>query len=121
MRIDVITLFPQMFSALNCSITGKAQQMGKLELQIHNLRDYAVDKYRTVDDYPFGGEPGMVLKPEPLRSAILSVTEKRPAHVIFPTPQGNPLSQNRCCELAKMRNIYGRNLLMKKSASENLF
>jgi tRNA (guanine37-N1)-methyltransferase len=105
MRIDVITLFPQMFEALNFSMTGKAQKNGILSLFCHNLREFASDRHGTVDDYPFGGEAGMVLKPEPLKAAILSITLKNPVHTIFLSPQGIPFTQKKAGELAKKRNI----------------
>ncbi len=105
MRIDVLTLFPQMFSALNASITGKAQKLGKLELYPHYLREYALDKHKTVDDVPFGGEPGMVLKPEPLKNAISQICQDREVHRIFLTPQGNPYTQKKAAELANRQNI----------------
>ena len=71
MRIDVLTLFPNMFSGpLDESIIKRARTKGLLELRIHNLRDYTHDRHRTVDDKPFGGGPGMLLKPEPVFEAI---------------------------------------------------
>ncbi len=105
MIIDVLTLFPQMFAALNASIMGKAQKKRQLDLRIHNLRDYTSDKHRTVDDYPFGGEAGMVLKPEPLACAIETIKRQGPTHVIFMTPQGRVFSQKCAIKLAKKENI----------------
>jgi tRNA (guanine37-N1)-methyltransferase len=71
MKIDVLTLFPGMFTGpLDESIVGRAREMQRLELQVHNLRDYTHDRHRTVDDRPFGGGPGMVLKPEPIFEAV---------------------------------------------------
>jgi len=94
-----------MFSILNESITGRAQKSHHLALNCHNLRDSAFDKHRTVDDYPFGGEAGMVLKPEPLKTAITSITQKYSTHTVFMTPQGAPFSQKKATELSKMENI----------------
>ncbi|MBF0431326.1 MAG: tRNA (guanosine(37)-N1)-methyltransferase TrmD [Fibrobacteria bacterium] len=105
MQIDIITLFPRMFSALNESITGRAQLNRFVQLHCHNLRDYTSDKHRTVDDSPFGGEAGMVLKPEPLKAAIHAVKQSGNPHTVFLTPQGKVFSQKRAIELAKKRNI----------------
>ena len=70
MRIDVITLFPEMFEALSASIPGRAMTAGALELHTHQLRNHAINKHNQVDDAPYGGEAGMVLRPEPLRDAL---------------------------------------------------
>src|SRR5271167_1877905 len=71
MKIDVLTLFPAMFAGpLDESIIKRARETGRLDLTIHNLRDYAHDRHRTVDDRPFGGGPGMLLKPEPIFEAV---------------------------------------------------
>ena len=71
MRIDILTVVPELLvSPLNESILKRAQRKGLVEIVIHNLRDYTFDKYRQVDDYPFGGEAGMVMKPEPIFSFI---------------------------------------------------
>lgn len=105
MEIEVITLFPRMFSALNASITGRAQRLGRLRLKCRNLRDYATDRYGTVDDYPFGGEAGMVLKPEPLKAAIESAFGGRRVYTLFPTPQGRLFTQQKACKLAETKKI----------------
>ena len=72
-RIDVISLFPQMFDALKQGITGRAIQNGLIELGVTNPRDFTSDKHRTVDDRPYGGGPGMLMKVQPLKDAILSI------------------------------------------------
>lgn len=93
MRIDVLTLFPAMFAGpLDVSIVQRARSMGLLDLQIRNLRDYTHDRHKTVDDRPFGGGSGMVLKPEPLFEAVesLKVPETR---VILFTPAGRKFDQ----------------------------
>ncbi len=105
MKIDVLTLFPQMFSALNASITGKAQKSGAVSLACHNLRNYAQDKHRTVDDSPFGGESGMVLKPEPLKAALDSICEGKKPHIVFLTPQGTLFTQEKAKEFAKKEHL----------------
>lgn len=93
MRVDIITLFPDIFEGpLTESIIGRAGRKGVVDIHLVNLRDFATDSRGTVDDAPFGGGAGMVLKPEPLFDAVESV--KSPAaRVIFMTPQGMPFKQ----------------------------
>jgi tRNA (guanine37-N1)-methyltransferase len=107
-RIDIITLFPEMFDTLNISIPGRAQASGAIEVRAHPLREHAVNKHGQVDDSPYGGEAGMVLRPEPLRAALEKVTAlgetpegKRP-HVILMSAQGKLFDQKRAGELAAM-------------------
>src|ERR671930_348637 len=91
MRIDIITLFPEMFAGpFDASIVRRARDRGVVDLHIHNLRDWTHDRHRTVDDMPFGGGPGMVLKPEPLFRAVESIRATRgvPEAVILTTPDG---------------------------------
>src|SRR5271169_672981 len=100
MKIDVLTLFPAMFAGpLDESIIMRARKTGLLDLKIHNLRDYAHDRHRTVDDRPFGGGPGMLLKPEPIFEAVeaLSVGDTR---VILLSPSGRQFTQAIAQELA---------------------
>ena len=79
MKIDVLTLFPKMFrGALDESILKRAQQRGLTQITIHNLRDWTHDRHRTADDRPFGGGPGMVLKPAPIFEAVESLRKKNP-------------------------------------------
>ena len=86
MKIDVLTLFPAMFAGpLDESIVKRARQAGVLDLKIHNLRDYAHDRHKTVDDRPFGGGPGMLLKPEPLFEAVAALTREK-TRVILLSP-----------------------------------
>jgi tRNA (guanine37-N1)-methyltransferase len=93
MKIDVLTLFPAMFAGpLDESIVGRARSAGILELRIHNLRDYTHDRHRTVDDKPFGGGPGMLLKPEPIFEAVESLATEQ-THVVLLTPAGRKFSQ----------------------------
>ncbi len=104
MRIDILTLFPEMFAPLYSSIPARAQASGQVVLELHNLRDYAPAPHHQVDDIPFGGGPGMVLKPEPLAQAIRSIEAQQPqvkAKVIFMSPQGRPLNQGMVEELAR--------------------
>jgi len=92
-RIDVISLFPEMFDAVRQGVTGRAIRNGLIELGITNPRDFTTDKHKTVDDRPYGGGPGMLMKVEPLKEAILSL--KKPlAKVVYMSPQGQPLTQD---------------------------
>src|SRR5712675_347649 len=104
MKIDVLTLFPAMFAGpLDESIIKRAREKKLLDLTIHNLRDYAHDRHKTVDDRPFGGGPGMVLKPEPIFEAVekLAVGGTR---VILMSPAGRKFNQAIAHELALMDN-----------------
>ena len=88
MKVDVLTLFPAMFAGpLDESIINRARESGRLELAIHDLRDWTHDRHRTVDDEPYGGGPGMVLKPEPIFEAIEALTNDT-TQVVMLTPQG---------------------------------
>lgn len=103
MRIDVLTLFPEMFSGpLNASILGRAQANEIIQVHVWNIRDYALDKHRVVDDTPYGGGAGMVLKPDVVVRAIEDVKRERSAPVVYLTPQGEPFSQRKAEELAKL-------------------
>lgn len=104
MRIDVLTLFPEMFhGVLNESILKRAQEMGIVQVKLINFREYATDKHRTVDDYPYGGGAGMVLKPEPIFRAVEHIKETAVAkpRIIILTPQGKRYTQQQAEELAK--------------------
>ena len=95
MRIDIITVLPEMIEGFfNCSIMKRAQDKGLAEIHIHNLRDYTEDKYRRVDDYPFGGFAGMVMKIEPIERCINALKAERDYdEVIFTTPDGEQFNQ----------------------------
>src|SRR4051812_19776397 len=100
MKIDVLTLFPGMFAGpLDESIIQRARAAGILELQIHQLRDYAHDRHRTVDDRPFGGGPGMLLKPEPVFEAVEHLASGSTRTVLL-TPAGRRFDQAIARELA---------------------
>jgi len=108
MRIDIITLFPEMFEMLETSIPGRAQKSGSLSLHRHQLRDHAINKHGQVDDSPYGGEAGMVLRPEPLKAAYDKVCgELAPVkpRVLLMSAQGPVLTQKRLQELAEIGNI----------------
>ena len=108
MRIDIITLFPEMFEpVLGESIIGRAQTSGAIEIHTHQLRDFAFDKHRRVDDTPYGGGMGMLMKAEPIAICFESVCEEtgvRP-HFIYMSPQGKTLTQNRLRELSEIENV----------------
>jgi len=96
MRIDILTLFPDMFDGpFRESIIQRAVERGLLELVIHDIRDYAASRHRVVDDYPYGGGPGMVMKPEPIAAALVAVAAQSPESgpVILLTPQGRVFDQ----------------------------
>ncbi|HEU5416215.1 MAG TPA: tRNA (guanosine(37)-N1)-methyltransferase TrmD [Streptosporangiaceae bacterium] len=94
MRIDIITIFGEYFSPLNASLIGRAVQRGDISVGIHDLRDWTTDVHRTVDDAPFGGGPGMVMKPEPWGAALDAIVPAgQRARLVVPTPAGIPFSQ----------------------------
>ena len=109
MKIDVLTIFPGMFDAvLGESIIKRAQQKKKVNIKIHDLRDYADDKRRTVDDKPFGGGPGMVLKLEPIYKAVKHIMGNRGKNskVILLTPQGRRFDQKMAKRLSKLDRLF---------------
>jgi tRNA (guanine37-N1)-methyltransferase len=98
MRIDVVTLFPEFIqTAAKVGVVGRAQERGLLEVQGWNPRDYATDNYRTVDERPYGGGPGMVMLIDPLRDALKAAraADARPAKTIYLSPQGTRLTQDK--------------------------
>lgn len=107
MRIDIISVLPQMFTGLvDCSILKRAQDKGLAEIVIHDLRDYSVNKHRRVDDYPFGGEAGMVLQIEPIDNAISQLKRERIYdEVIYTSPDGEVLTQNIANQMSSFENI----------------
>ena len=105
MIIEVLTLFPEQFpGALNAGVTGRGLAAGLVNLRVHHLRDYTHDRHRQVDDIPYGGGAGMVLKPEPIFEAVRARSGKGP--VILLTPQGELLNQGIVRELAGHDDIY---------------
>jgi tRNA (guanine37-N1)-methyltransferase len=107
MRIDIISAVPELLnSPLNNSIVKRAQDKGLVEIFVHNLRDYAYDKHKQIDDKPFGGGPGMLLKPEPFFRVIDKLQEERKYdHVIFMTPGGKLFNQQEANKLSLAKNI----------------
>lgn len=107
MRIDILTVLPEMFeSPLGCSILKRAQNKGLVEFHIHNIRDYTSDKHRKVDDYPFGGEAGMVMKVEPVDKCISALKAERDYdEVIFTSPDGEVFNQSMANSMSMLQNI----------------
>ena len=107
MRIDIITVLPELIEGfMQESIVGRAQRKGLVELHIHNLRDYTLDKWRRVDDYPFGGFAGMVMQCEPIDRCISALTaERHYDQIIFTTPDGEQFDQPMANSLSLCENI----------------
>lgn len=107
MRIDIITVVPEILDGpLSASILGRVQKNGLLELHIHNLRDYSTNKWKRVDDYPFGGEAGMILQVEPIERAINELKSQRHYdEVIFTSPDGETFNQGIANEMSLLGNI----------------
>ncbi len=106
MRIDVLTLFPEFFtSPLAASLLGKALKSERATVHCTNFRDYTTDKHRSVDDVPYGGGVGMVLKPEPLFAAVEALPNFPPRAIILLTPQGEPLKQEHFQEFSQLQQL----------------
>lgn len=107
MRIDILTVLPEMLeSPLSCSILKRAQTKGLAEFHVHNLRDYTTNKHRKVDDYPFGGEAGMVMQVEPVDRCIAALKAERDYdEVIFTSPDGDLLTQPMANSLSLLENV----------------
>ena len=105
MKIDVLTLFPSMFAGpLDASIVQRAREAGLLDLRIHDLRDWTHDRHRTVDDKPFGGGAGMVLKPEPIFEAVESLADAK-TRILLTSPAGRPFTQPAARELSECAHL----------------
>lgn len=110
MRIDVVSIFPEYLAPLELSLIGKARQDGILDLRVHDLRSFTTDRHRTVDDTPYGGGAGMVMKPEPWAQALASIAEDRPEGaarpvLIVPSPAGERFTQALAYELAEQEHL----------------
>ena len=107
MRIDILTVVPELLrSPLNESILKRAQEKGLVEIVVHNLHDYAHDKRKTTDDYPFGGEAGMVMKPEPVFELVEKLqTERRYDEIVYTSPDGVRYDQHEANRLSTLENI----------------
>ena len=107
-KFDVLTLFPEMFEAvLGGSITGRARNAGLLEMNFINIRDFSKDKHRNTDDYPYSGGGGMLMTPQPIYDAYMSVADGKPEkpHTVFLSPQGKVFDQKKAVELSKKDHI----------------
>jgi len=105
MRIDILTLFPEIFrGAFDESIVKRAREKGVVEIHLHNIRDYTHDRHRKADDRPFGGGPGMVLKPEPVFECVESIGASE-GSLIYLTPQGQRFSQTKAEELSRRERL----------------
>ncbi len=111
MRIDIVTIFPEFFSVLDVSLLGRARQSGLIDLAVHDLRDFTFDRHRTVDDTPYGGGAGMVMRPEPWGEALDSILYASEAQhaaapvIIFPSPAGELFTQATAQELASEHQL----------------
>jgi tRNA (guanine37-N1)-methyltransferase len=108
MKFDIVTIFPDMVEpALSVGVIGRARESGRLSIAVHNLRDFTSDRHRVVDDVPFGGGPGMVLKPEPLFAAVEGLAESRgkPDAVLLMSPAGRVLTQADARRWAGLRHL----------------
>lgn len=105
MKIDILTIFPDMFtSPTEHSIIKRAQDIGELIIEIHNIRDYTTDKSKTTDDYPYGGGAGMVMKVEPIFNCLKAIRKKE-SHTILLSPQGDTFNQKMALELSQKNHI----------------
>src|SRR5215831_10419130 len=106
MRFDVVTIFPGMFGPVfRQGVVGRAIERGLISVEAHDLRDYTRDRHRQVDDVPFGGGPGMVMKPEPVIEAVEAIRTENPGPVIVTEPWGQRLDQDLAAELARQRGV----------------
>ena len=104
MNFDVLTLFPEMFDSLKSSIIGRAQEKNLININLINIRDFSKDKHKKVDDTPYGGGAGMIMKPDVVYDAYDSIQDKN-AKVIYMSPQGQKLTQKKVCELANEKHL----------------
>ncbi|MDR5683572.1 MAG: tRNA (guanosine(37)-N1)-methyltransferase TrmD [Armatimonadota bacterium] len=107
LRIDIVTIFPQAMAPLQMSVLGRAQARGILAVRVWDLRDFATDRHRTTDDYPYGGGPGMVMKAEPFFAAVRAITAEagRPDRILLTSPQGRRFDQATARELSRLSHL----------------
>jgi tRNA (guanine37-N1)-methyltransferase len=108
MKIDILTLFPEMFLPLQTSIIGRAQENNLLKINLVNYRDYSKDRLKHVDDTPYGGGAGMVIKPEPIYDAykdLVAKSNSKSKKVIYMSPKGKPFNQQMAKELSKEEHL----------------
>lgn len=105
MKFDILTLFPEMFEPLKASVIGKAVQKEQIDINLINIRDFSKDKHKKVDDTPYGGGAGMVMKPDVVYQAYQSIQKDKKAKVIYMSPQGKTLNQQKVEELSKESHL----------------
>ena len=105
MKIDILTLFPEMFTPLKTSIIGRAVESGKLQIDIHDIRAYTLDKHKKCDDTPFGGGAGMVMMAQPIASAVDAIDPEHQARRIYMSPRGRTFNQKIVLEYGKLDRI----------------
>ena len=105
MRIDIVSVFPEYLQPLHLSLVGKAIESGRVQLGVHDLRDFTHDRHRTVDDTPYGGGPGMVMLAQPWGEAIDSLADQAPPLLVIPTPSGRPFTQADAEEWAGLEHL----------------
>ena len=105
MKFDVLTLFPDMFKSLDESIIGKAKEKKLIEINLINIRDFSKDKHKKVDDTPYGGGAGMVMMPDVVYDAYSSIKDRQNAKLIYLSPQGKTLNQEKVKELSKENHL----------------
>lgn len=105
MKFNVLTLFPEMFEPMKTSILKRAQENNVIEINLINIRDFSKNKHKKVDDYPYGGGAGMLIRPDVVYDAYNSIENKNTAKVIYLSPQGKVLTQNKVKELSKEENL----------------
>ena len=105
MKFDILTLFPEMFKALDESVIGKAKEKKLIEINLINIRDFSKDKHKKVDDTPYGGGAGMVMMPDVVYDAYSSIKDREDAKVIYLSPQGKKLNQKEVKELSKENHL----------------
>ncbi|MEA4826286.1 MAG: tRNA (guanosine(37)-N1)-methyltransferase TrmD [Clostridium sp.] len=101
MKIDILTLFPEMFQVFDSSIIGRALDKGTIEINTHNIRDYSLNKHKKVDDYPYGGGAGMVMTPQPISDSIKAIKKTNKGKVIFLGPRGKTFTQETAKQLSR--------------------
>ncbi|GAA0176912.1 tRNA (guanosine(37)-N1)-methyltransferase TrmD [Clostridium sediminicola] len=105
MKIDILTLFPEMFDIFNKSIIGRAQENNLVHIDAHNIRDYSKNKHNKVDDYPYGGGSGMILTPQPIVDAIKDIKSRNKGKIIFLGPRGKTFDSNLSKELSDEKEL----------------
>ena len=105
MRIDVLTLFPEMFDSLKASLIGKAMEKELIEINVINIRDFSLDKHKKCDDYAFGGGAGMLMTPQPIADAFKSIPNYEKAHKIYLSPKGKVFKQEKVKEYSSLEHI----------------